>query len=118
MAESNPLNTTPEFRDFVAKKLSELLDQSVVHVYCYLIIEIYKKGWIISIYLFYFNDRNLKEKDEAEKKKLENGEQDTGTVSCFKFNFTSLNSCRTVAPWEIQVYGLHGSYSSMYTKNC
>lgn len=48
MAETNPLNTTPEFRDFVAKKLSELLDQ------------------------------NLKEKDEAEKKKLENGEQDTG----------------------------------------
>lgn len=44
VAESNPLNTTPEFRDFVAKKLSELLDQSVVHVYCYLIIEIYKKA--------------------------------------------------------------------------
>lgn len=95
-------------------------------MYCYLIIEIYKKGWIISIYLFYFNDRNLKEKDEAEKKKLENGEQDTGTVSYFKFNFTSLNFCRTVAPWEIKFTDCMGATVSsiqktvylLHTKSC
>ncbi|XP_048757172.2 protein CUSTOS-like isoform X1 [Ostrea edulis] len=29
VSESNPLNTTPEFREFVAKKLSELLDKSI-----------------------------------------------------------------------------------------